>query len=245
MFNQSRKIQNSTFRYLLSLIKKWKFFILLLLIVIFARSLVFEFFFVPTGSMRPTINPGDFIFATKYDYGYSTYSAWPFRLPEKTFSSRIFTKPPARGDIVVIRRKNEPRLIKRLVGLPGDKIQFINGKMFINNVAIKKEFLEPLISQNKNLRFAYRETLDKNSYTLYEEEVRPQQHLNSRTYFVPTKCYFLLGDNRDNSADSRAALGCVPEKFLIAKAKFVIAATNNSFDPRNWSFKRFFTNLHP
>ncbi len=194
--------------------------------------------------MRPTINPGDFILATKYDYGYSTYSAWPFRLPEKTFKSRLLAKTPARGDIVVVRRKNEPRLIKRLVGLPGDKIQFINGKMLVNNVMIKKEFLHCVASRSRTIESLYRETLDSNSYSIYEEEVRPKEHLNSRAYFVPPKCYFLLGDNRDNSADSRASLGCVSEKFLIAKAKFVIISTNNSFNPKNWNFKRFFTNLY-
>ncbi len=243
MLKHLLKIQNSTFSYLFNFVKKWSLFILLLMVVVCARSLVFEFFFVPTGSMIPTIKPGDFIFATKYDYGYSTYSAWPFRLPEKTFSTRICAKTPSRGDIVVIRRKNEPRLIKRLIGLPGDKIQFINGKMFINDLEITKQCLHPFVHKGRTIE-CFRETVDNKSYTIYEEDVRPYHHLNSRLYVVPSKCYFLLGDNRDNSADSRGALGCIPEKFLIAKAKLVIISTSNSFNPLNWHLKRFFTSLY-
>ncbi len=215
---------------------------LLLLIVVFTRSLVFEFFRIPTGSMEPTIAPGDFILATKYDYGYSTYSAWPLRLPEKTFSQRIYAKIPARGDVVVIR--SEPRLIKRLIGLPGDKIQFINNKLFINGVAAKKEFLHSFINKAGLIEHSYRETIGNRSYTIYETEKRPSSHINSQIYLVPQQCYFLIGDNRDNSADSRGHLGYVPEKLLVAKAKFVIISTSNSFNPTNWQIKRFFTNLY-
>jgi signal peptidase I len=215
---------------------------LLLLIVICARSLFFEFFRIPTGSMEPTIAPGDFLLATKYDYGYSPYSAWPLALPEKTFSKRIYAKAPVRGDIVVIR--TQPRLIKRLIGLPGDKIQFINSKMFINGVAVKKEFLHSFINKEGLIKHSYKETIGNQSYTIYESENRPSVHVNSQVYLVPKQCYFLLGDNRDNSADSRSTLGYVEEKLLVAKAKFVIIATSNSFNPTNWQVRRFFTNLY-
>jgi len=221
----------------------WKSLSAMLVVVVMLRSFVFGLCFVPTGSMMPTINPGDLVFVTNYDYGYSTYSLWPFAVTDKIFDGRIYAKAPARGDIVVIRRKNEPRLLKRLIGLPKDKIQFANGKMLVNDVVVQKEFLGSFIANDGTITHRYKEVLDGKSYTTHEKDKRPEDHINSKIYLVPNGHYFLLGDNRDNSADSRSELGCVSQNLLIAKARLVLIPTAKSFNPKNWNISRFFTSL--
>ncbi len=113
--------------------------VIILLIVSLIRTVVFELFFVPTGSMIPTILEHELIFATKYNYGFSKYSFWPLPLP--IFKGRIFSKEPERGDIVIFRPPHDldTRYIKRVIGLPGDSVQLISGILYINGKAVKRE----------------------------------------------------------------------------------------------------------
>jgi signal peptidase I len=211
--------------------------VLILLLIIALKSFLGEHCFIPTGSMMPTIMPGDIILATKYDYGYSINSLWPIKLPMKS-NKVLFSSKPERGDIIIIRTSGEglfdrifgKPLIKRLVGLPGDKLQFINGMLFINDIAVSKDFVS---ADDGGVK--YKETLPEGkNYIMLENG---DGAYNSAIFHVPDQQYFFLGDNRDNSADSRYSLGSVNREQLVAKAKCILLRTNKSINPLNWCLK--------
>ena len=208
------------------------------LIALVIRTFAYEPFNIPTKSMVPTLLDGDYIFVSKFAYGYSGYS-FPFvTLP---IEGRFLSSPPERGDVIVFRLPKDGKTdyIKRLIGLPGDEIQVKNGILFINNQPVKREKVEDYIETSPtgvNYRYSqYIETLPNNRQHFIIE--RSDTHVpfdrdplvpapfntadNTPVYKVPAGHYFMMGDNRDNSADSRvlSQVGYIPERNLIGKAQ--------------------------
>ena len=188
-----------------------------LLIAIFIRSIFFQPFYIPSSSMEPNLLIGDRLFVSKYSYGYSKHS---FPFSPNLFSGRIMFKKPERGDVIVFKTPTDNRTdyIKRLIGLPGDKIQFINGNLFINNLEVSKTKIEEF--QNFGL---YVEKLPNSvSYkAIYDE--KSDRWKDSDIYNIPEDHYFFLGDNRDNSKDSRYLFGpgYIHKNNLVGKAQLI------------------------
>jgi len=195
------------------------------------RSLLFEPFNIPSGSMIPTLLVGDYLFVSKYSYGYSRYS-FPFGMAP--FDGRIFETPPERGDVAVFRQpQNESvAFIKRIVGLPGDRVQVVNGVLRINDVAVnrdRKGFATASDGYNV-IRFAvYQETLPNGKSYLIQERSDDDLLDNTNVFLVPEGHYFMIGDNRDNSRDSRTtSVGMVPAENLIGRAERLFFSHNSS-----------------
>ena len=195
------------------------------------RSLLFEPFNIPSGSMIPTLLAGDYLFVSKYSYGYSRYS-FPFGMAP--FDGRIFETPPERGDVAVFRQpQNESvAFIKRIVGLPGDRVQVVNGVLHINDVAVnrdRKGFATASDGYNV-IRFAvYQETLPNGKSYLIQERSDDDLLDNTNVFLVPEGHYFMMGDNRDNSRDSRTtSVGLVPAENLIGRAERLFFSHNSS-----------------
>ena len=195
------------------------------------RSLIFEPFNIPSGSMIPTLLVGDYLFVSKYSYGYSRYS-FPFGLAP--FDGRIFEKPPERGDVAVFRQpKNESvAFIKRIVGLPGDRIQVTDGILRINGRAVnrvRKGFATVSVGYSV-IRFeVYQETLPNGKSYLIQERSNDDLFDNTNVFLVPERHYFMMGDNRDNSSDSRTtSVGMVPAENLIGRAERLFFSHNSS-----------------
>jgi signal peptidase I len=192
------------------------------------RTFLFQPFNIPSEAMAPTILAGDYIFVAKYSYGYSRYS-----LPlSPAFSGRIFASEPKLGDIAVFRHKDETTdYIKRIVGLPGDRIQMINGLLHINGKPVEREQVEDYVgeSNGKSMRAKqWRETLP-NGVTHYTLDLLDNGFLdNTQVYNVPPGDYFMMGDNRDNSSDSRilSQIGYVPLDKLIGRAAIIFWSTD-------------------
>ena len=196
-----------------------------LIIAVLIRSLIIQPFYIPSSSMEPTLLVGDRIFVTKYTYGYSKHS-FPF---SPNFSNnRFLSQNPIQGDLVVFKAPADNRTdyIKRLIGLPGDEIQFINGEIFINKEKIKRKIIKKKYSircgsyELENI--IYEETLPngKKYLAAYNKKGTLQ---NSDKYVVPQNHYFLMGDNRDCSKDSRflSSVGYVQNINLVGKAKYI------------------------
>lgn len=198
-------------------------------IALLVRIFVVELFFVPTGSMKATILEGDYIFSTKYSYGYSRYSI-PFA-PD-IIKDRIFPNMPERGDIVITKSAHDmsTRFIKRVIGLPGDKLEIIDDVTYINDIAIERRELGVVQLENGLKYTKFQETLPTGVvYHTYKRThlsvVSDEDYSNFGPYYIPDNHFFLMGDNRDESADGRAQIGFVPFNFLIAKAHFVLLST--------------------
>ena len=195
------------------------------------RSLLFEPFNIPSGSMIPTLLVGDYLFVSKYSYGYSRYS-FPFGMVP--FDGRVFETSPERGDVAVFRQpQNESvAFIKRIVGLPGDRIQVTDGILRINDVAVnrvRKGFATASDGYNV-IRFAvYQETLPNGKSYLTQERSDDDVLDNTNVFLVPEGHYFMMGDNRDNSRDSRTtSVGMVPAENLIGRAERLFFSHNSS-----------------
>ena len=195
------------------------------------RSLLFEPFNIPSGSMIPTLLVGDYLFVSKYSYGYSRYS-FPFGVAP--IDGRIFESQPERGDVAVFRQpKNESvAYIKRIVGLPGDRIQVTDGVLRINDVPVNrsKKSIATAIDGYNVIKFVlYEETLPNGRSYVIQERSDNDMLDNTSVYEVPPGHYFMMGDNRDNSRDSRAAsVGMVPAENLIGRAERLFFSHNGS-----------------
>ena len=192
------------------------------LIAIGIRTFAWEPFNIPSESMLPTLQVGDYLFVSKYAYGYSKHS-FPFSMGP--FSGRFLESPVKRGDVAVFKlpRDNEIDYIKRLIGLPGDRIQIKEGHLYINGEVVAREHLGEYVIRNRRG--------DSKSMPLYLEtlpngrshriiEISDQMPLdNTDEFLVPESHYFAMGDNRDNSMDSRvlAGVGFVPEENLVGR----------------------------
>jgi signal peptidase I len=191
-----------------------------LLIAFVIRTFLFQPFNIPSGSMRDTLLIGDYLFVSKYSYGYSHYS---FPLSPNLFSGRIFGHEPQRGDVVVFRlpRDDSTDYIKRTIGLPGDKIQMKEGLLYINGEPVKRERLQDFRDDEGGGK-RWRETLP-NGVTYETRDLTDNGFLdNTKVFEVPPGHYFMMGDNRDNSQDSRTTqVGYVPFENLVGKAQII------------------------
>jgi len=203
----------------------WVIFQALLIAVVF-RTFLFQPFNIPSGSMKETLLVGDFLFVSKFSYGYTHFSL-PFSPP--LFSGRIWGSEPKRGDIVVFRLPKDDSVdyIKRVIGLPNDKIQMIGGVLHINGKPVERERVEDFVetdAEGTTTRAKrWRETLPNGvSYTTLNL-VDNSFYSNTPVYEVPPGHYFMMGDNRDNSQDSRvmSAVGYVPLENIIGRAQFI------------------------
>ncbi|MBX3595937.1 MAG: signal peptidase I [Rhizobiaceae bacterium] len=205
-----------------------------LLLALVIRTLFFQPFSIPSGSMRPTLLEGDYLFVTKWAYGYSRYSL-PFSPP--LFNGRIWGGEPERGDVVVFKYPPNPQVdyIKRVVGLPGDRIQMRSGQLFINDVAVPREKVgqidNPDITAENRPIDVYKETLPNgvsyNTFDIYPDSETD----NTREFVVPAGHYFMMGDNRDNSADSRLSVGYVPYENLVGRANIIFFSIAGKASP--------------
>jgi len=214
-----------------------------LLIALVVRTFLFQPFSIPSGSMIPTLDIGDFLFVSKYAYGYSRNSI-PFS-PD-LFSGRIFGSPPKRGDVVVFKlpRDGHTDYIKRVIGLPGDKIQMKDGRLFINDVMVPREPIAKVRTEDFYGRDTdvptYKETLPGGvSHTIIEIQGDTGFNDNTGVYEVPPGNYFMMGDNRDNSTDSRVppdqgGVGYVPFENLVGKAEVVFFSVGKNAPA--WAF---------
>ena len=200
-----------------------------LVIAIIIRSLFIQPFYIPSSSMEPNLLIGDRLFVTKYSYGYSKHS-FPFSPP--ILKGRIFSNTPKMGDVVVFKttRDNRTDFIKRLIGLPGDRIEFVNGNVYINNNQIPKSITlnsNPVYCGSQVKVNTFQEILP-NGKTYNAVYYKNDSLQNSGVFTVPDKHYFFLGDNRDCSADSRflTGLGYVPEVNLVGRARFIFFSSD-------------------
>ena len=201
-------------------------------IAILIRSFIVEPFNIPSGSMKPNLLVGDFIFVSKWSYGYSKHSL-PFSIP--IIPKKIFSKLPKRGDIVVFKTPTDNRTdyIKRVIGLPGDKIQISNGLIIINeNLILRKKIKDFLdINREGNLKRIrqYREYFKSIEFNVLDINDNSQSD-NTQIYTVPENHFFVMGDNRDNSQDSRFLnmVGYVPLENLVGKAQYIFFSLENA-----------------
>jgi len=214
-----------------------------LLIALFIRSFFFQPFYIPSSSMEPNLLIGDRLFVSKYSYGYSQHS---FPFSPKIFTGRILKKIPKRGDVVVFKTPADNRTdyIKRLIGLPGDKVQIINKDLYLNGIKIEKKQVETSLNINCGGEIlkvdVYEETLPNG--TKYLAVYRKDgTMINSDVFIVPNDHYFFLGDNRDCSKDSRflSSVGYVNFNNLVGKARIIFFSSNKKkgsfFKFWNWN----------
>ena len=229
-----------------------------LLIAGIFRTLLFQPFWIPSGSMKSTLLIGDFLFVSKYSYGYSQHSLpWSF-LP---FEGRIMASEPKRGDVIVFKHpRSGVDYVKRLVGLPGDRIQVKQGVLFINGEEAKQrpdgEFLETA-PYGVRLQCTEWRTVDGTRMCVKDRIVETLpggvEHVvlnadqnngfmdNTREFAVPEGHFFFMGDNRDNSTDSRADVGMVPFENLVGRADLIALSFGGAaWEVWNWRADRFF-----
>ena len=213
------------------------------LIAVGVRTVAYEPFNIPSGSMLPTLLIGDYLFVSKLSYGYSRYSL-PFELP--IIPGRIFSEAPERGDVIVFKHPTADKTyIKRLVGLPGDRIQMIGGILNINGEPVKRRKIEDYQHRTENggviVFQQYMETLPNGVEHPILEQTDSGILDDTGIYLVPDGHYFMMGDNRDRSSDSRnkADVGFVPEVNLIGRASILFFSIDESaslIKPWTWPF---------
>lgn len=224
------------------------------LIALVVRTVAFEPFNIPSKSMVPTLLVGDYLFVSKYSYGYSKHSL-PLSLP--LFDGRILFHPPERGDVAVFKVPSDNRTdyIKRVIGLPGDRIQVTHRVLYINGKPVERQQVDDYVERDPKLGTQiftqYIETLPNGrQHRIIEIPGIESQADNTPEYVVPADHYFMMGDNRDNSQDSRYlnVVGYVPAENLVGRAEIIFFSTNGSaalWEFWNWPWAirwdRFFT----
>ena len=209
-------------------------------IALLIRSFIFEPFNIPSGSMKPNLLVGDFIFVSKYSYGFSKHSL-PFSIP--LIPGKIFSNTPERGDVVVFKtpENNRTDYIKRVIGLPGDKIEIKNGIIFINGSEILRKKLNDFIdtdnkTSNKRVRMynEYFSNKEINILDITDNGIAD----NTQLFNVPENHFFVMGDNRDNSQDSRfiSTVGFIPYENLVGKAQFIFFSLENARFLQIWKW---------
>ena len=228
-----------------------------LLIALVIRAFLFQPFNIPSGSMKPTLLVGDYLFVNKPAYGYSRYS-FPFGLAP--IEGRVWAKEPQRGDVVVFKLPTNPSIdyIKRVIGLPGDTIQVRRGQLYINGKAVPRETvgLKEVSGPDgfEGSMMEYIETLPGGAmHSIYEmSDYEPLDE--TQPYHVPDGHYFMMGDNRDNSQDSRvaSAVGFVPFENIVGRADFIFFSVDGSahlFEFWKWPwairYGRLFNDIDP
>ena len=228
-----------------------------LLIALVLRIFLFQPFTIPSASMEPNLYEGDYIIVTKWNYGYSRH-AIPFS--PRIFEGRIMERAPKRGDIVVFKlpSDNKTDFIKRVIGVPGDRIQMIDNHLYLNGEQVRdtplsRTEINDMLGSRSAMRL--RETLPNGGASFVIQDYGPNGLLdNTEAFEVPEGYYFMMGDNRDNSIDSRVqdgtGVGFVPAENLIGKAEIILFSWSpgaSLFNPVSWFSKlrpsRFFTDL--
>lgn len=207
-----------------------KFFTGLITFVLAMMTLVWGHFKIPSESMLPTLEVGDHIYVSKFAYGYSRHSLpfilYKLPLPE----GQIFSRLPKRGDVAVFRNpKNGQVMIKRVTGLPGDRVKVVGGKLYVNGNEVVRETVTNFLYREHKGRVVgvdvYQEKLpdQKGAHKIYEQTDQGILD-NTDTFIVPAEHVFFMGDNRDNSTDSRApeGPGFVPQENLIGRADLMM-----------------------
>ena len=217
-----------------------KSILIAIFIALLIRSFIFEPFNIPSGSMKPNLLVGDFIFVSKYSYGFSKHSL-PFSIP--LIPGKIFSNTPERGDVVVFKtpENNRTDYIKRVIGLPGDKIEIKNGIIFINGSEILRKKLNDFIdtdnkTSNKRVRMYNEYFFNKeiNILDITDNGIAD----NTQLFNVPENHFFVMGDNRDNSQDSRfiSTVGFIPYENLVGKAQFIFFSLENARFLQIWKW---------
>ena len=205
--------------------------IVALFIALLFRSFFYQAFVIPSGSMEPNLLIGDYLFVSKYDYGYSRYS-FPFGLFGLGGDSRVFYKEPKRGDIVIFKYPSNPNedFVKRVIGLPGDKVQVIGGVVYLNDKPLKNKVIG---TENRGgIKYTIlEETLpDGKSFKIYKDYSIYNPANNTQAYYVKKDHFFVMGDNRDYSRDSRFRdVGQIPKVNLEGKARVIFFSINGYF----------------
>ena len=206
-----------------------------LVIAVVIRTFLFQPFNIPSSSMENTLLIGDYLFVTKFSYGYSKHS---FPWSPDVFEGRVWSAPPERGDVAVFRLPARPweDYIKRVVGLPGDRIQMIDGVLHINGEPCKLKRIADFVQITQ---YGYEERVPRYLETLpngvvheiLDREPDKPGADNTQEFVVPSGHYFMMGDNRDNSNDSRipdSGVGFVPEENLVGRADMIFFSTDGS-----------------
>ncbi len=197
----------------------------ILFMVLCFRSFLFEPYTIPSGSMKPTLLIGDYVFASKYPYGYSKHS---FPFSPNLFEGKIFnSNKPKRGDIVIFKLpfRNNDNFVKRVIGIPGDELQMVNGEVVLNGKKFARQEIEPFYdADDSSLVTRFLETNHDNvSYETLDKFIGYGALDNTKLFVVPAGHYFVMGDNRDGSGDSRdlRSMGYIPEEYIVGRAEIV------------------------
>jgi len=231
-------------------------------IALILRTFIFQPFTIPTGSMYPGLMEGDYVITSKYSVGYGRYAALPLPFPD--VKGRFLARGPERGDVIVFRPDGiRQNYIKRVVGLPGERLQMIEGVLQINSQPVDMNLVRTEIYTHRNAgrilgsynAELYQETLpgEAEPHLIYDG-IKNNRSDNTSVFTVPAGHYFMMGDNRDFSGDSRVPItqqgaGYVPAENIIGRAEFVLASVDEDFvifKPWTWgNFRggRFFKGI--